>query len=249
MRIASVGHVVFAALMIALGLQGLIAGDFAAIWQPEPQNLPARMVLVYLSNFITLACGIGLLWQRVAIWAARVLLAYLLLWLLMFRGPPIVLAPTAQDSWSGAGETAMLVAGAWIVYAERAGGAGMRIGRLIYGFALIPFGTAHFVFLKQTAALVPLWLPAHTAWAYFTGAAYIAAGLGIIVAIYARLAVALSAIQIALFTVLVWLPIVAAGSADTPTWSETAISLALTAAAWVVAISYRGTPWLAVNRG
>jgi uncharacterized membrane protein len=249
MRIVSVGHAVFAATIIALGILGLIKGDFAAVFQPVPKSLPAREALAYVWGVLLVASGIGLLWKRSAALAARLLLACLTLWLLSLRAPAIFRAPTAQDSWSGVGEAAVMVAGAWVLYAWFADrDTGLRIARVLFGLALIPFGVAHFMFLKETAALVPGWLPWHLGWAYFTGCAFLVAGLAVLIGVFARLAATLSALQIGMFTLLVWLPIVAAGSKSAFQWSETIISVALTAAAWVVADSYRGMPWLAVNK-
>ena len=162
MRIASMGRAAFAATMIALGIVGLIKADFVAIWQPVPKGIPAREALAYLCAFISLACGMGLLWQRTAATAARVLLAYLLLWLLAFRVPVILRAPTVEVSWESCGETVVIVAGVWVLYASFAahwdrqrlgfatGEKGVRIARMLYGLALIPLGLAHLAYVKES---------------------------------------------------------------------------------------------------
>jgi uncharacterized membrane protein YphA (DoxX/SURF4 family) len=102
--------------------------------------------------------------------------------------------------------------------------------------------------VKDTVSLIPYWLPSHLFWAYFTGCAFIAAGLATLIGFWARLAVTLSAFQIALFLFLVWIPIVAAGSKDPFQWSETILNAALLAGACVMTDSYRDTPWLTANK-
>jgi len=258
MRIAGIGHVAFAVILIALGVMGLIKGDFTSVWQPVPKAVPARELLAYLCALVSLTSGIGLLWHRTAAVAARVLFAFLVLWFLVWRVRALFVATLVEGTWS-AGATLVFVAAAWVLFVLFAtnwdrqrfsfatGDRALRIARVLYGLGLIPFGVAHFMYLKETVALVPGWLPWHVAWAYVTGGAFIAASLAILLNVFARLAVALSVLQMGLFAVLVWIPHVAAGSMNSFQWGEFVTTLALTAAGWVVLDSYRRTPWLSIG--
>jgi uncharacterized membrane protein len=256
-RIVGAGHAVFAATAIALGILGLAKGSFAPVWQSIPDAVPARELLAYLCSSVYLACGLGLLWSRTDAAAARLLLAWLLLWMLLFKVPYIVMAPATEAPYQSWGELAVLVAGAWVLYVWLAsdwdrqhlgfasGGGGLRAARVLYALALLAFGASHFAYLELTAPLVPTWLPGHVFWAYFTGSTYLAAGVAVLIGRGARLAAALAALQIGALTLLVWPPILAAG-ANEFRWGEFVLSWALTAAAWMVADSYRG-PRLTTN--
>jgi uncharacterized membrane protein len=252
MRIASVGHAVFAIIMIGLGAVGLLHPNFVPLWSPVPAGVLAHELLIYLGALISVVSGIGLLVQRTAGLAARLLLTTLLLWLLLFRLPNFLLQPAFAACWS-VFPLALMVAAAWVLYVRFAddwdrkhlgvisSNNGLRIARVLYGLCLIFFGLAHFIDVKDTVSLIPHWLPGHLFWAYFTGCAFIAAGLATLIGFCARLAVTLSVLQLGLFLFLVWIPIVAAGSKVPFQWSETILNAALLAGAWVVADSYQGT--------
>ena len=249
MRIASVGHALFAALMIGVGIQGLITGEFTTVWQPVPRGVPGREVLAYICALLSLASGIGLLWRRTAALAASALLGSLVVWLLVWRIRALFIATLMEGSWSLA-DTLVMTAATWVLFAWFAtdwdrqhlgfatGEKGLRIARVLYGLGMIPFGYAHFANVKGTAVLVPGWLPWHLAWAYFTGGTFVVAGVAMLIGVCARLAAVLSTLQMALFLLLVWVPILTAGSLSAFQRMEVATNLALIAAGWLVADSF-----------
>lgn len=243
-------HAAFAITMIALGIMGFVTRDFSQMWQPVPKWVPARTALVFLCALISLGCGIGLFWRRWAPVASRVLLVALLIWLLVLRLPNLFYEhPVVLVGWTF-GSTAVMVAAAWVLYVwfahERdpahpallADAMGLRAARTLYGLSLIPFGLAHFMYLDATTVLIPNWLPSHAALAYLTGTTFIAAGLAICADVLARLAAALSALQMGLFSVIVWVPRMLSGNLNDFQRGEVVSTFVLTAGAWMVADSY-----------
>jgi len=248
LRIESPGQVAFAAAMIFLGVMGLVTGKFTQIWQPVPKWVPARTALAYLCALISLGSGVGLLWRRSAPAASRVLFAALAVWLLAMRVPNLFYEkPLVLVAWTF-GATAVMLAGAWLLFSQfnqeqqqfLTDDRGRGIARVLYGLSLIPFGLAHFMYLSATTVLIPNWLPWHSGLAYFTGGAFIAAGLAVTLGVFAPLAAALSTLQMAMFSVIVWIPRALAGNLNDFQRGEVISTFVLTAGAWVVADSYRG---------
>ena len=228
------GQLAYAALFIWLGILGLQSRSFTAIWSGVPEGAGYHTALVWVTTAVCLLCGLALLAHRTRPLGAGVLAVYLVLWMLAFRLPLLLKAPTSSLSWWAAGETAVMLAGALTTQ-----GTGLRVARVLYGLGLIPFGVAHFTYFAHTVEVVPRWMPWPEAWAAITGGAFIAAGVAIVTGTFASVAAALSAWMMGLFTLLVWVPIVLRGHPSPGDWQEFVDSCALTAAAWVVAESWR----------
>jgi uncharacterized membrane protein len=270
MHIVGFGRLFFAVGMIGLGVVGLLNGDFAMDWQQVPIWIPGREGLAYASAVVMLTGGIGLLWGRSAPLASRVLLAYLLLWFLLIRVVPVAITPTDLDAWGGVGENGIMLAGCLVLFAafgtRLRGSEGLtkertvQIAKVMFGIALLLCSISHFVFAGGAAKYwVPPWLPWHLGWVYLSGAGWVAAGIGVLFGIYPRLSAAMVVAMTAAFTALDW-GLNAVGSHYAPAllpeptsvttrwaWTGLFISWSITAGAWIVADSYRGTPWLAVS--
>ena len=245
----SISRASFALGLLGLGLLTVVYRDFALQWQPAPSWVPARTPLALASGAALLLCGAGLLVDRFAAPASRVMFYYALLWVLLLKVPKVAAAPTIEVNWNGLGEICVVLACCWALFATLndpvessaprfvTGPNGVRIARYLFAIGLLPVGLAHFVYLPQTTALVPAWLPFRTGWAELGGAGHIAAGLAVLFGIAPALAASLEAAMIGVFTMLVWLPGVLGNPPSRLQWTAFWVSWTVAGAAWVVAVS------------
>ena len=254
MRLTGLGRVLFALSFAVTGASAIVTRNFGLVWGPLSEGNPWHDPLAILAGALLVATAIALLIPRTAHVAALVLGAFLLLRELVLQLPLVVAHPLVEASWYSVSENLILLAGAWTIFSllPREKGAlakfrHVRAGQILFALALPAIGLSHFFYLGLTAPLVPAWLPWHTGWAYFTGGAYLAAGVAMITGILAKPATILSALQIGLLTFLVWPPLMLSGTITASQWGEFIVSWVLTAAAWVVAESYRGAGWVVAD--
>jgi uncharacterized membrane protein len=247
----------FALGMIGLGILALIYGDFALVWQPVAAWVPGRTALAYASGAIMLLGGIGLLFRATAAWSTQILFPYLILWALL-KVPALVVAPQIEGVWLGIGELTVLLSGGWVLFARLAalrdgsvlafatGENGVRMARILFAVSLLPIGLSHLVYAKETANLVPAWLPYRIGWAWLTGLGQISCGIGVLFSIFPRIAATTEAAMICVFGLLVWLPAVLASPTARFSWTAFFITWVIAGACWVVAANTPSKPpfWL-----
>jgi len=222
---AALGIRIYGLGAVALGLVGIIWGNFALQWQPVAPWFPARTLLAYLFAAALLVAGV-ITQQRPKAGVAALIGLYGAAVVLM-HGPAVIQNPGAYYVWNGAAEQLALVAG----------GLAMGFGRVavkIMGVCLVTFGIAHFVYLDFTASMVPAWLPGgQRFWAAATGVGHLAAGLAFLTGIQTRLAAIAVTAMFGSFSLLVHLPLLVANPQAHMSWVINAVNLALTGAAWV----------------
>jgi uncharacterized membrane protein len=242
------GRRVYGLGVMALGLVSLVFGAFDP-GQPVPENFPARMVLAYAAGVLMVVAAAAIEWRRTAAWGAAALTIYYTLFVVILMNGRLLLKNYAVlVTYEDLAIQLAIAAGGMVVYAGSAGiDAALaarltRLGRLALGVCALVFGGAHFVYMKNTAPMVPQWLPpTQEFWGYATGVCFVAAGLAILTGVQARLAAILMTAMLASFGLLANGPVLLADHSSHWNWSESAVNLAVTGAAWVVADSLART--------
>lgn len=229
----------FAIGMIGLGTLTILSGDFALVWQPVPVGWPGRLLLANLSGLVMLGGGLLCFPAQTRLCAVRVLFTYVCLWTLL-KLPPLLTMARHEFVWLGFGEVAVLASGAAVLYLQQNQSAKnlhgkLTAARLIFGFWLLPIGLSHIVYLKETTAFVPAWLPFRHAIAASTGAAQILSGLCVLFLPWRALGAAAEAVLLSSFTLLVWIPAIVSAPSQRLPWTGFLISWSIASAAWAFA--------------
>jgi hypothetical protein len=140
--------------------------------------------------------------------------------------PGIIAAPTVYERYGSFFEQFAALCGAIALYAATEANAARavafgRVARLGLGVCTFSFALSQIIHLRVTADLVreqqpgergrPRWIPPNQMfWAVLTTIAFALAGIAILINRQARLAIRLMTLMLALFGVLVWIPLLIA---------------------------------------
>ena len=241
MKAAPYGRIVFGASAIVFGAIALMWHD-AQTWQEVHPilGLPLGAVVGNGLMVAQIAGGIAVMVPRAARRGSAVLAVVYAIFSLTCI-PAVITHPAVYGSYGSFFEQLALLCGAVAVYAgtetdAARAGAFARAARIGLGLCAISFALAQAFYLQATAELVPRWVPPNqTFWAVVTTVAFALAAIAILTTYRAPLALRFMTLMLALFGVLVWIPMAAAHPQAHFVWSELALTFLITGATWTVA--------------
>ena len=225
----SLGRRVFGVAAVASGLVTLVWHNYNGWNQPR--------FLVYAAGGAQMVGGVEIQFGRAAKSGAIVLGAVYLVFALLCL-PRIVAAPRIYNSWGNFFEQFSLVTGATMIYARWTPWSWemvTRTGRILLGICVASFTLEQATYLGATASLVPNWIPPGPMfWAVATTVLFALAAVALLANQKALLATRLLTLMLAMFGLLVWVPLVVADPRSHTNWSEIVETLAIAGVAWIV---------------
>ena len=241
MKTAWYGRMAFGASAVLFGVIALMWHD-AETWQNLMHlwSLPFGTIIGGCLMIGQIAGGIGIQSPRITRLATVVLCVVYFCFSLACI-PDIIAASNVYDRYGGSFFVFFsLLCGAVALFAATEANAARalwfgRLARFGLGVCAISFMLGQALLLRDTAQLVPKWIPPNQMfWAIITTVAFGVAAVAILINREARLAMRLMALMLALFGVLVWIPHVVARPKGHFNWSECALTFLVTGAARTV---------------
>jgi uncharacterized membrane protein YphA (DoxX/SURF4 family) len=236
----SLGRYVFGLATIASGICVVVWHQLSNLPQTTALYVVNHAILAYAAGAVEILAGAALLWPRTARGGAVAIGAlYLLFALIGTRA--IAAHPGVYNGYGNFFELFSYVAAALILYSTFSPGSARatmlaRIGYYAFGLCVLSYGLEQIFYLQPTADFVPKWIPpGQMFWAIATTAAFILAAVALFTGLLARLAAHLTALMVAGFGVIVWVPVVVANPQIFFNWSETTETFAIAGIALIVA--------------
>lgn len=248
-KIVKSGRCLFAAAIIAFGVENFICAHIGHAVDGVPW-FPATPWLAYLTGIALLADGLSIATNVGTKLSATLLGIFFLLLVLYPEIPRAAAQPLDLGIRTVVFETLSLCASALLLAGiapqdtillsgwERIINALIKCAPYLLAVSSIVFGITHFLILRFIASLITPWIPFKMFWAWFTGAAFIAAGLSIATGIMARWAAFFLGTMFLLWFLLLHMVRILG---DTPRfhkadeWSSAFIALALCGGSWICA--------------
>jgi uncharacterized membrane protein YphA (DoxX/SURF4 family) len=227
----------------AYGLAAIGCGIVALVWDNYDalSDVPHHGILTYIVAIIEILGGAAVLWPQTAR-AGAVAIGAIYFTFALLGVPLIIQHPLVYNNVGNFFEQFSYVSGAIILYACSGPIPPVRKSKLAqfgcysFGICVVSFTLEQVFYLRETANLVPKWIPpGQMFWAIATTAAFAFAAIALLTGFMALLASRLTTAMIVGFGLLVWLPALFADHHSFLNWSETADNFGIAASTWIVA--------------
>jgi uncharacterized membrane protein len=237
----SLGRYVYGLAAIAFGVCACVWHDISNWVQITGHgDISHRAGIAYIVAAVEILGGLAVLWQRTAR-AGAAALGALYFAFAVLAVPSIVEHPLVYNGFGHFFEQFAFVSGAGILYAccnPTATTPTAKVAQAAYysfGICVVSFALEQLFYLSATASLVPTSIPfGQMFWAVATTVAFALAAIALLTGLMARLASRLTALMLAGFALLVWLPALLAHPHSFVNWTETAETVGIAGCAWMI---------------
>jgi uncharacterized membrane protein len=225
-----VGRIFFAVALVAFGIQNFYCTGYLKGLELTPEWAPFHTFWAYLDGALLMAGGIGIALRWKARLGAVLVAAVYFASVVLLRVPRIPLTIHNISERTVLFEPMAIGCGALFL-------AGMFLpaARVLFGISMIVFGIDHLLIPRAIAALIPSWIPGAYFLAWYTGFAFIAAGVCIITRWRIGLASIMLGWMFFLWVLVVHSPRVLAKLHNQNEWNSLLVALAICGASWILA--------------
>lgn len=245
------GRVLYGIAIIVFGVENLICAPLVLTVRGVPW-FPSNPILGYITGLVLIAAGLSIVSNIRARETSIFLGLLFLVYVVFLEAPRVAAEPMDLGVRTVFFETLCMASSALMLARTLStGGSTLRgrgildrlisAGPYLFGVSLVVFGTTHFLILNFIASLVPAWLPWKLFWAYLTGAAFIAAGITILIRWLDQWGAFMIGLMFLLWFLILHSPrVVMAFRLHNPNspdeWSSAFIALAMCGGSWICAL-------------